>query len=145
MTELGIQQSEAVALPIIPDLVVCSPMKRTIQTMYKVISKLKLNEDPKIEIWPDLREATNAPYNDGSSKADISSAYPLLDFTRCNEEWDYEENTEENVASRAAEVLKELKSRPETNILVVGHRVFFWYIVGGKRFVNCGEYVFNSH
>ncbi|KAJ3875340.1 hypothetical protein F5051DRAFT_442491 [Lentinula edodes] len=81
-------------------------MKRTIQTMYKVLSKLKLNEDPKIEIWLDLREATSAPHNGGSSKADISSAYPLLDFTRCNEDCGYEENTEENATARAAELVE---------------------------------------
>ncbi|KAJ4482348.1 histidine phosphatase superfamily [Lentinula aciculospora] len=151
LTELGIQQSEAVLLPTIPDFVVCSPMRRTIQTMHAVLSKLNLDKGPSrddipIEIWPNLREATNAPHNNGSSKAEMVAAYPLLDFIRCNEEWDYEENTDETAAARAVEVLEELRTRPEMNILVVGHRVFFWYLVGGKRFVNCElrSYEFNE-
>ncbi|KAJ3769090.1 phosphoglycerate mutase-like protein [Lentinula raphanica] len=140
LTDFGIQQSKSVSIPVTPDLVVCSPMKRTIQTMYAILPNIasKPNgEQIPIEIWPNLREATNAPHNNGSPRTEISAAYPLLDFTRCNAEWDYEENTDETAAQRATEVIEELMNRTETDILVVGHRVFFWYMVSGKRFVNC--------
>ncbi|THU77192.1 phosphoglycerate mutase-like protein [Dendrothele bispora CBS 962.96] len=138
LTELGLEQARKVSLTFKPDLVICSPMTRTIQTMYAVLSTLENSgiDIPK-EIWPNLREAHDAICNKGVSRAIIAAAYPTLDFSRCNVEWDYEEHSDEAATLRAKEVLDEVRRRPEKDILLVGHRAFLAYLVGDERFLNC--------
>jgi len=141
LTELGLEQARKVSLTFKPDRVICSPMTRTIQTMYAVLSTLENSgtDIPK-EIWPNLREAHDAICNKGVSRAIIAAAYPTLDFSRCNVEWDYEEHSDEAATLRAKEVLDEVRGRPEKDILLVGHRAFLAYLVGDERFLNCGKF-----
>lgn len=142
LTEQGLREAQAVSLTVTPDLVICSPMTRTIQTTHAVLATLgAAGKDVPIEIWPNLREAHDAECNKGLPRAKLEAAYPLLDFSRCSEEWDYEEHSDKGAMARAEEVLEELRGRPEREVLLVGHRAFIAYLVPSNelRFLNCGE------
>jgi broad specificity phosphatase PhoE len=66
-------------------------------------------------------------------RAELSAAFPGLDFLRCREEWYCALHSRTGATLRAA-----LAERPEQNILLVGHRGFVDYLVTGP-FFNCGE------
>ncbi|KAJ3877523.1 histidine phosphatase superfamily [Lentinula edodes] len=157
LTEQGLAEASGVPLTFIPDLIICSPMTRTIQTLYAILPKLKDhpmhyssngNEpDIRVEIWPELREThDHATCNLGRSRAELEAAYPSLDFSRCHEEWDYPGHTDERAFQRAEAFLQELKGRPESNVLIISHRGILRYIFGGEIFHNCElrSYEFDS-
>ncbi|KAF7295674.1 Phosphoglycerate mutase-like protein [Mycena indigotica] len=134
----------------LPELVICSPMTRTIQTALTAIPSLSStntsnsvsgseSSNPRLEIWPDLREAHDAICNLGVPKTQLANAFQAqiaLDLTRCREEWDYEAHSEEAATIRALRVREELSTRPENNILLVTHRAFIKYLVDSSRFEN---------
>ncbi|KIJ27513.1 hypothetical protein M422DRAFT_236057 [Sphaerobolus stellatus SS14] len=149
LTETGLKQAAAVCLNFKPDLIICSPMTRTIQTMQQVLSTMNYLESKNIpiEIWPSLREVPDRIFNVGLSRAALTLKYPSLDFSRCAEEWDYKSFTVESTLRRAEEVLSELRSRREENILLVGHCAFISYLVRmNELFENCElrSYEFDS-
>ncbi|KAJ3824279.1 phosphoglycerate mutase-like protein [Lentinula raphanica] len=163
LTEQGLAEATQVHLAFIPDLIICSPMTRTIQTLYAILAKLKdlsstqsgtLNntsnnvDDIHVEIWPELREThDHAMCNLGRTRAELETSYPSLDFSRCHETWDYPEHTDERAFQRAQGVLEELKARPECNVLIVSHRGILGYLFqGGEIFRNCElrSYEFDS-
>ncbi|RSL46209.1 hypothetical protein CEP54_013948 [Fusarium duplospermum] len=63
LTEVGCEQAKAVrrALSVKPDLILVSPMTRTIQTMNIVFGHLfndsSGNKKVEVQVWPELREA----------------------------------------------------------------------------------------
>jgi broad specificity phosphatase PhoE len=116
-------------------------MTRTIQTALTVFPDLlhAFQTAIAVEIWPDLREAHDAICNKGVPRAEMSAAFPGLDFSRCSEEWDYAPHSRAGATQRAERVRAELAERPEQNILLVGHRGFIDYLVAGPQFSNCGE------
>ncbi|EPE33542.1 Phosphoglycerate mutase-like protein [Glarea lozoyensis ATCC 20868] len=135
LTNLGIQQAEALNLSFLPDVVVVSPMIRTIETAYYVLR----GKPCKVLIWPDLREAHDAICNKGSPRIDLINRYPDLDFSECSSVWDYEKHTSENAHLRASRVRLRLESlgKDYANILVVTHRGFIAHLVAGTTFFNC--------
>ncbi|KAJ4499300.1 histidine phosphatase superfamily [Lentinula lateritia] len=155
LTEQGLAEASGVPLTFIPDLIICSPMTRTIQTLYAILSKLKdhpthsssIGNEPdiRVEIWPELREThDHATCNLGRSRVELEAAYPSLDFSRCHEEWDYPGHTDERAFQRAEALLQELKGRPESNVLLISHRGILRYIFGGEIFRNCGRKHFRA-
>ncbi|KAJ7355816.1 histidine phosphatase superfamily [Mycena albidolilacea] len=135
LTDQGLAEARAVSLDFQPDLVICSPMNRTINTALAVLPDLL--SQSAVEIWPDMREAHDAICNKGVSRAELSAAFPDLDFSRCNEEWDYEDHSHDAATRRAERVRTVLAERSEQNILLVGHRGFIDYLVAGPQFANC--------
>jgi broad specificity phosphatase PhoE len=137
LTDMGRQQAGALDLSFSPDVIVVSPMIRTIETAYYALHG-KLS---KILIWPDLREAHDAICNQGSPRINLINRYPGLDFSECSPVWDYERHTAENAQLRASRVRLRLErlSKDYRNILVVTHRVFIAHLVAGTRFSNCGN------
>ncbi|KAJ6501883.1 phosphoglycerate mutase-like protein [Mycena sanguinolenta] len=144
LTDQGLAEARAVCLGFQPDLIICSPMTRTIQIAFALFPDLLSQCAIAIEIWPDLREAHDAICNKGVSRAELSAAFPGLDFSRCNEDWDYEAHSPDGAARRAERVRTALAERPEKRILLVGHRGFIDYLVPGPQFSNCElrSYVF---
>ncbi|KAK7425090.1 hypothetical protein QQX98_000004 [Neonectria punicea] len=141
LTELGIQQAKNVQLPAQPDLIIVSPMTRTIQMTLLVFQDV-LNASPAkvtVEVWPELRECYDALCNQGVSRAAISTKFPQLDFSRCDEEWDYPPHTAFDAYNRAELVRRRLKSlsRFYENIFVVTHRCFISFLAKGARFDVC--------
>jgi broad specificity phosphatase PhoE len=137
LTEIGRKQAEALDFSFIPDVIVVSPMIRTLDTAYHVLH----GKPSKILVWPDLREAHDAICNHGSLRINLISQYPLLDFSECSVKWDYEQHTTKNAQLRASRVRSRLErlSKDYKNILVVTHRGFIAHLVSGKRFFNCGK------
>ncbi|KAF8205493.1 phosphoglycerate mutase-like protein [Mycena galopus ATCC 62051] len=136
LTDEGLAEARAVCLGFQPDLIICSPMTRTIQTALAVFPDL-LSQSIPVEIWPDMREAHDAICNKGLSRTELSAAFLGLDFSRCSQEWDYEAHSPKAATSRAERVRAALAERPEQNILIVGHRGFIDYLVAGPQFSNC--------
>ncbi|KAM0256037.1 hypothetical protein ACHAQJ_005236 [Trichoderma viride] len=142
LTEVGFQQASNVRPPAEPDLILVSPMTRTIQTALIVFGQ-HLNSSPtevKLQIWPDLREAHDAICNKGVSRADMAAKFTQLDFSVCHEEWDYPPHSFEDAAARAERVRRRLKDlcRSYKNIVLVTHRGFIAFLVKGERFGVCG-------
>ncbi|KAJ3802603.1 phosphoglycerate mutase-like protein [Lentinula aff. detonsa] len=154
LTEQGLAEAAGIHMTFIPDLIICSPMTRTIQTLYAILSQLKdlpiqSNSDNVIhvEIWPELREThDHATCNLGRPRAEFEAAYPSLDFSRCHELWDYPGHTDERALQRAEVILQELKARPESNVLIISHRGILQILLGGDVFRNCElrSYEFDS-
>ncbi|KAM5343980.1 hypothetical protein ACJ41O_012517 [Fusarium nematophilum] len=140
LTEVGTQQASNVALPAQPDLIVVSPMTRTIQTA--LIAFPQLLDSPsaavrvKVQVWPDLREAHDAICNKGVSRADMAAKFPQFDFSACPEEWDYPAHSFDGAAARAERVRNRLKelSLSYNNIMLITHRGFIAFLVKGERF-----------
>ncbi|KAJ7073829.1 histidine phosphatase superfamily [Mycena amicta] len=139
-----------------PELVICSPMMRTIHTALVAVPSLlptgtasaggdfhsdpsALQPIPKLEVWPDLREAHGAICNLGVSRAKLAAVFEsqiTLDLSLCSEEWDYEVHSKEEAKRRAERVRKALAQRTERDILLVTHRAFIKYLVETPRFEN---------
>ncbi|KAH8673088.1 histidine phosphatase superfamily [Ilyonectria robusta] len=141
LTELGIQQATDVQPPTTPDLILISPMTRTIQTALLVFPHL-LSTSPaevEVQIWPDLREGYDAICNKGVARADIAAKFPQFDFSACSEEWDYPPHSPEDATARAERVRQRLQvlSKSYKNIFLVTHRGFIAFLVQGDRFDVC--------
>lgn len=136
LTALGEEQASAVRLRDAPDLILISPMTRTIQTAAIVF---KDYPNAATQIWPDLREAFDATCNKGVARALLSEKFPQLDLSECHELWDYEAHTHEGAATRAEKVRSRIQALSEKHrhIYVVTHRCFAAYLVQGPRFDVC--------
>ena len=151
LTDNGFAQAETLRIQlskifnkIDPSAIVTSPMTRTIQTA-RTLFPSAFTEGPDaipLHIWPDLREAHDAICNLGRSRAEMEALHPGLDFSACNEEWDYKPHCFEDAADRAAAVRKELMNLPGPHIVVLGHRGFISFLVDTNQvdFGNCGAY-----
>ncbi|KAF2845037.1 phosphoglycerate mutase-like protein [Plenodomus tracheiphilus IPT5] len=144
LTHRGQGATKNIHIPFTPDLIVISPMTRTIQTAMNIFPSI---QDPNrttepvipVQIWPDLRETYEALCNRGVSRSAMQTAFPQFDFSECHEDWDYAEHSIEAATARAESVRARLKmlSKRFENIVVVTHRGFAEYLVKGKRFGLC--------
>lgn len=141
LTEAGRQATKAINLRVIPDLIIISPMTRTIQTALNAFPSL-LGTTPfkvAVQIWPDLREAHDAECNKGLSRSALAMEFPQFNFAECREEWDYPPHTIEDATARAERVRKKLNelSGVYDNIVVITHRGFISFLAKGRRFNVC--------
>jgi broad specificity phosphatase PhoE len=119
LTPFGIENPFSIKLPFEPDLIVVSPMRRTIQTALLAFSQLLHGSDPvQIEVWPDLREAHDAICNQGSPVADLKMEFSALDFSECMPQWNYEAHTPERAEKRAERVRRRPSKHPEQYIVL---------------------------
>jgi broad specificity phosphatase PhoE len=137
--DLGIQLSTI--WKIKPSAIVTSPMTRTIQTVRTLFPSDGSDAIP-LRIWPDLREAHDANCNQGRSRAEMQALHSDLDFSACDEEWNYNPHRFADAADRAEAVRKELMKLPGPHVVLVGHRGFIAYLVDTHqvKFRNCGAY-----
>jgi broad specificity phosphatase PhoE len=141
LTQAGEVATRKITLPARPDLILVSPMTRTIQTAMNVFPFLR-EEGPwstPVQIWPDLREAHDAVCNKGLSRASIQAAFPQFDFSACSDEWDYAPHTIQRATERAGRVRARLAALSTTypNIAVITHRGLIAFLVKGPRFNVC--------
>lgn len=145
LTKRGQGATKAIHLPFTPDLILISPMTRTIQTAMNIFPWM---QDPQpntvsssipVQIWPDLREAHDALCNRGVSRADLHAQFPSLDLAECSQDWDYPAHSVERATARAERVRSRLHELTSTynNIVVITHRGFAAYLVKGVRFGLC--------
>jgi len=148
LTDKGFAQAEALRiqlstiLKIKPSAIVTSPMTRTIQTVRTLFPSAFTERSDAIplRIWPDLREAHDANCNQGRSRVKMQALHTDLDFSACDEEWNYKAHQFDDAADRAEAVRKELMKLPGPHVVVVGHRGFIAYLVDTHqvKFRNCG-------
>ena len=141
LTDAGAQGAKHIKLPSVPDLIVISPMTRTIQTAFNAFPSIfgSIPFQTEVQIWPDLREAHDAECNKGTSGKELLTKFPQFNFAECPEEWDHAPHSIESAAARAETVrgrLKEL-SKIYTNIVLITHRGFIAFLVKGTRFDVC--------
>jgi broad specificity phosphatase PhoE len=138
LTEVGIRATKELVVPTDPDLVIISPMARTIQTAMNMFPDLESGGSSAIpvQIWPDLREANDAVCNKGRSRKEMQTKFPRFDFSECHEEWDYPCHTIADATERAVRVRQRLRHLSTTfkNIAIVTHRGIVAYLVIGRRF-----------
>jgi broad specificity phosphatase PhoE len=127
-----------------PDLIVVSPMRRTIQTAFTAFpTAVKHTCDEEripVEVWPELREAHDAICNRGSPTEILVEEFPDLDFSECMAEWTYETHTHERAVKRAEVVRQRLMNHPAQNIVCITHRGFIAHLVESHIFAHCGTF-----
>lgn len=149
LTPVGLEQCEKLALGVQnltspPDVVVVSPLRRAIQT-----AEIGFRVDgagPPFVATELARERVSFHTCDGRRPlSEIKADFPFVDFAEVAEEHDAMWNTKEDqptehaseaCASRAAAFLDWLHARPENNIAVVSHWVFYTHLFrlfGDKR------------
>ena len=141
LTSEGHGTTQRASLPIQPDILLISPMTRTLQTALNMFPSLHEADTCQmpVQIWPELREAHDAECNKGRSRSELSQMFPQFDFSSCSEEWNYPLNTVEAATARAENVRSRLKELSATysNIGIITHRGFIAYLVKGRRFNTC--------
>lgn len=138
LTKAGNASTKHLNLTFRPDLILISPMTRTIETAMNIFPFL-VDAGPfdiPTQIWPDLREANDAICNKGLSRTELASKFPQFDFSECHTEWDYPEHSIQDATARAERVRRRLKDLSATysNIAVITHRGIKAFLVKGKRF-----------
>ncbi|KAK3328417.1 histidine phosphatase superfamily [Cercophora scortea] len=149
LTDIGRSQAKAVNPVAAPDLIVVSPMTRTLETTLLAFDSFLGDPEsqPIIQVWPELRETHDfAVCNRGVSRAELELKFPQFDFSECRQEWDYPQHNPEDAVTRAETVRRRLKnlSGSHKNIFLVTHRGFIAFLVKGQRFdvAECRRYRF---
>jgi broad specificity phosphatase PhoE len=140
LTDAGHQATKHIEISAVPDLIIISPMTRTIQTAINAFPSIGRAQNAiEVKVWPDLRETHDAICNKGISRADISARFPFLDFSECPEQWDYPRHTIEAATIRAEKVRARLKalSKVYSNVVLITHRGFIAFLVKGDRYDVC--------
>ncbi|KAK7732513.1 hypothetical protein SLS53_008398 [Cytospora paraplurivora] len=144
LTERGQAQAASVRLSRPPDLIVVSPLTRTLETAIIAFGHLFRNPNAPnavpVQIWPDLRECGDRPYNQGRTRAQLQARYPFLDFSECSPSGVYDNYNERRGYRRARRVRRRLMemSRTYSHIVVVSHQGFIHRLNGGSaRYRNC--------
>ena len=133
------------------DLIVVSPMRRTLETMTIGLDWLIKKGVP---VHPDANWHENAdkPCDTGNTMDVISKEYPQYDFSgvdplypdkTSNLETNPYAFTERAIVARGQTCLKDLYSRPEKVIAVVSHSGFLRTAVCNRQFFNADWRVFD--
>lgn len=142
LTDEGIQQAQHLC-DTFPhhdeiDLLVASPMKRTIQTCQKAFAPA-VGRGHKILLMPLASETSDQPMDTGSTLEEIEKAFAgedLLDARRLEIFPYWHRNVgkfgveHDALIERARLLRTTLKARPESNIAIVSHGSFAHYITG---------------
>lgn len=134
LTDLGMSKAVDIKLSAPPDLIVLSPMTRTIQTALIAFDTL-IGSSPfkaDVQVWPNLRETYDAE--------EMEQKLPQFNSLTCSEQWDYAPYSVEDATKRAECVRRDLKqlTKMYNNIALVTHRGFIAFLVQGSRFDVCG-------
>jgi broad specificity phosphatase PhoE len=129
LTSIGRQQAEDLGkiFPYPVDLIVCSPLHRTLYTALSAFGHVLKTNNKKIIAIPELQELSKYPCDTGSSLQDLKTEfreYPV-DLSLVHRTWDSKQGywapTERRSMERTREILGWLVDRPEENIVVIGH------------------------
>lgn len=106
------------------DLVLVSPLKRTIQTANNIFE----NNDIPIIAIDSIQEFPLGFHrcNKRECKKDLINLYPNIDFSNLNEnsDWSDDFEAEDNLIKRIDQMKDFLKTRKEKNIAIVSHNSF---------------------
>lgn len=132
------------------DLIVVSPLNRTLETCANIIGT-KTKDDINIISLDEIREHVNQPCHKRNSIKEKKKKYKFVNFTKItdNEDLIYEKfNGQEpktNVVSRCEWFVNWLKKRKEKNIMIITHGNFLFpmflhvltYVENKNFFSNC--------
>lgn len=150
LTQLG--RSQASQIPNHPlgaranavaDLVVTSPLKRTLQTTLLGFKEAR-SRVPTIAL-PALQECNDHPCDTGSSRQELEKDPELgkeFNFSALPDDWTSKKGfwapTDEALYERLAWVRRWLRDRPEKNIVVVAHGDALRWLTKGKNDFSVG-------
>jgi broad specificity phosphatase PhoE len=115
------------------DLIVVSPIKRTIYTAILSFWPLIQQKKLKIIALPEIQETSDLPCDTGSSKSELEREFAAynVDLSRVQEGWNSNTGkwapTAPRISERGREARLWLRDRPEKNIIVVTHGGFLHY------------------
>ncbi|KAL1960115.1 hypothetical protein VTO42DRAFT_287 [Malbranchea cinnamomea] len=118
------------------DLVVASPLRRTLYTALLAFEKPIREKGLKVIALPDLQETSDVPCDLGSDLAALETEVREkdlpVDLSLVTEGWNDKSKgryapTTPAIAARAREARRWLKARPEKNIVVVSHGGYLHY------------------
>jgi broad specificity phosphatase PhoE len=125
---LGREQSATVTPKLAPygkiDLVIVSPLSRTIQTALVAIP-----EGPKIIVDERIRERNGKhPCDKRRPVAELKADFPMIDFSSLKAEeddtWTPAREPWEKLVARAGDFCRALHERPEESVAIVTHNDF---------------------
>jgi len=130
LTPLGEEQCRGLLSRFPPepavDLLVSSPLKRTLQTTLIGFSP-QVKQGIKIEVLPNLQESSATPCDTGSAREELEAdeKFTGLDFSRCVEGWNSKKGEWAPDAlaleKRARHARNWLKGRNEGHVVAVLH------------------------
>ncbi len=155
LTDKGIRQAQLRKLSLDKDtkqlfeLVVASPMKRTLQTTYIIFGDKK--EHLPVFVLDTVTEFTEleskALCDTGSHKAVLETLFPHFDFSTISDEWFKKYQAEyghiRNLEPRINEFIEWIQKRPETSIAVVSHHGFLKGLLG-VELNNCDTHTIST-
>ncbi|KAK4168243.1 histidine phosphatase superfamily [Cladorrhinum sp. PSN259] len=154
LSELGRNQClelKANLVPKIPseldvELIIVSPMKRTIETALIAFSEL-IERGVPIVAHAGWQENSSQPCDLGSPVSALSPQFPQVDFSEVDPVFPHKLGnqyapTRRAIIARGQSVLKDLYGRKEKAVIVVSHSGFLRAGVTGKWFHNADYRVF---
>ncbi|KAI0596183.1 histidine phosphatase superfamily [Biscogniauxia sp. FL1348] len=132
------------------ELVITSPMRRTIQTALGSVDWL-LEKGVKIQADAGWQENSDKPCDTGSPVDKLTAEFPAVDFSTVDPVWpdktspaaSHYRYTKTALLVRAQASLKKLYERPEKVILVVSHSAFMRLAVTGCWYFNADYRIFD--
>ena len=116
------------------ELVICSPLSRTIQTTNYIFSNSNINiiAHDLLKEFPQGLQTVNKR----KEKNVLQKQFPTIDFSNVNDIntiWNPErEETIDELNKRIDEFKKYIQTRDEQNIAIVGHNSFIGQFINGK-------------
>lgn len=151
LTDLGEEQSRRLLSnsPALQtaDLIVSSPLKRTLCTSLLAFDSLLAAKETRIIALPELQETSDLPCDTGSQLSDLATefAHQTVDFSLIKPDWDSKKGkwapSASAIEKRAQEARTWLLQRPEREIVVVTHGGFLQYLTSNWTSTNCTEIV----
>ncbi|KAI1331701.1 phosphoglycerate mutase-like protein [Xylariaceae sp. FL0255] len=132
------------------DLIITSPMRRTIQTALDTVDWL-IEKGVKIEADASWQENSDKPCDTGRDIKAVAAEFPDIDYSTVDPLWPDKRSTaasqyhytKKAVLRRGQTALERLYSRPEKVIVVVSHSYFLRAGVAGTWFFNADYRIFD--
>ncbi|KAI1086450.1 phosphoglycerate mutase-like protein [Rostrohypoxylon terebratum] len=132
------------------ELVVVSPLRRTIQTALRSVDWL-IEKGVKVEADASWQENSPKPCDTGSPVDELTQKFPVVDFSKVDPVFPDKTSpaasqyhfTKPAILGRAQVALEKLYTRPEKVIIVVSHSAFLRLAVSGYWFFNADYRIFD--
>lgn len=125
------RELQSMSHPLDCELVVVSPLTRTLQTARLTVGSVKFAEKQPMMVATDLcrERITNCPADSRRPLSILKSEFPEVDFSQCrqteeDEMWQDQKEDNEKCMQRGLRFLQWLMKRPESRIAVVTHSGF---------------------
>ena len=159
LTPYGRQQcthlQEIFPYPQDVDLIVASPLKRTIYTALYSLEKIIASKDMTIIALPEVQETSDLPCDTGSDVAELKHEFEgkKIDYTLVKEDWNTKKGkwapTTKEIEERCKTARKWLMERKEEHIVVVTHGGVLHYLTedwsGFEGFMGKSQHIFNGN